>query len=242
MTTPPRGIAFFDVDETLITTKSMFRFLEFFMAAVGRPPAVYAAAIRRLTDAAHRGVPRRETNALFYENLAGWNRQDIADIGQAWFNAEMRLGHLFHPPVAQRLAVHQAQGTPTVLVSGSFSACLDPIGRHVGADEWFGTVPTVDDDRYTGAVSSVVIGPDKGRIARRLIASRDVAAEHCWAYGDHASDIDLLRSVGRPFVVGSDPALHTAARIGGWQALDGISTARPALVPATQIAGPAASI
>ena len=48
MTTARRRIAFFDVDDTLITIKSMFRFLRFDILASGRPLSDYEAAMGQL--------------------------------------------------------------------------------------------------------------------------------------------------------------------------------------------------
>ena len=42
--------AFFDVDDTLITIKSMFRFLQYDIAASDRPPSEYTRAMARLRE------------------------------------------------------------------------------------------------------------------------------------------------------------------------------------------------
>lgn len=232
-------MAFFDVDETLITVKSMFRFLAYYFDVVGRPGADYEAAAAELREMAAAGVPRAEGNAHYYRSFTGYPVAAVAAAGQDWFDAELRLGGLLHPPVERALARHRARGDTTVLVSGSFSACLEPIRAHVGADVAVGTVPAVAAGHYTGGVDSVVIGPGKAEVARRMMRAQRVPPAACSAYGDHSSDLDLLESVRRPVIVGDDPVLNSAGRDRGWEKLPGSDpSARPPLPRRNPAASP----
>jgi HAD superfamily hydrolase (TIGR01490 family) len=222
------GAAFFDVDETLITIKSMFRFLEYYLAAPGQEGA-YARAEQELRELAAAGVPREVTNRRYYSHFAGADARLVAARGESWFAGELRRGGLFHPPALAALRGHQGAGDLVFLVSGSFPGCLDPVARHVGADGLLCSMPVIDGGRYTGEVSQVMIGAAKGAAASQAMAGRGLLARNCAAYADHASDLSLLEAVGRPVVVGADPVLLRHARAGHWGRL-------PAAVPA--VAGP----
>jgi HAD superfamily hydrolase (TIGR01490 family) len=211
--------AFFDVDETLITVKSMFSFLEFVLDAPDR----YRQAADLLSELAAAGVPREETNRIYYGYYCGLREADVAESGRRWFEQELATGRLFHAEVVQELVRHQADGAAIALVSGSFAACLDPIARHLGAGHVLCTVPEVVDGRYTGQVLSTVIGEGKAAAARSLMAEQGASAEDCVAYGDHASDLPLLLTVGNAGVVGDDPVLRAHASRCGWTRLPGVA-------------------
>jgi len=217
-----RPLAFFDVDETLISIKSMFDFYDCFLAAVGHTEAEQ----RELRDAARAllkpGIPRSEGNRLFYRRFAGYQADEVARIGRAWFADRLARGGLFHTDVLTALRKHAESGTTTVLVSGSFSACLDPVREHCGADLAVCTQLEVRDGAYTGEVTRTMIGDAKANLARELIEGSAVDAADCHAYGDHTSDLGLLQLVGHPVVVGTNPDLGAVAVAEGWTRLTGI--------------------
>ncbi|MFD7442864.1 HAD family hydrolase [Streptomyces sp. NPDC059909] len=208
-------IAFFDVDETLIDVKSMFSFLEFHLA----DPERYRAAAAELTGMAEAGVPREETNRLYYRNYAGMTEAEVAGSGRAWFAREAARDGFFHADVVRELRRHQAEGARIALVSGSFRACLDPVAAHLGADHVLCTEPELVAGRYTGQVLTTVIGEGKATAARALMSRTGARPEECFAYGDHASDLPLLLAVGTAGIVGDDPVLGAHAARSGWTRL-----------------------
>ncbi|MFC0039468.1 HAD-IB family hydrolase [Actinomadura rayongensis] len=211
-------IAFFDVDETLISIKSMFSFLEFHLRWRGEPPGAYERIAASLRAAAARGVPRAEVNRSYYRFLAGESALRLSDSGRYWFDAQD--DRLFNPRTVEALRRHRAAGDRIVLLSGSFFPCLDPIAAAVGADWTLGTRPLLRYGRLTGEVLVPMIGAAKGRAARAATVVTGVPRAACAAYGDHVSDLPLLEAVGRPVVVGADPVLTAHARRHGWTLLE----------------------
>ncbi|KJS63170.1 HAD family hydrolase [Streptomyces rubellomurinus] len=212
----PGAAAFFDVDETLVTAKTMFSFLEFHFAATGRPPAVYHRARTGLRLLSDHGLSREEVNRAYYRHYAGAEAADLTRQGEEWFRQQLAGGGFFHLPVLRALERHLAAGDRVVLVSGSFFPCLDPIARHLGAHEALGTPQLIVAGRLTGEVTHPMIGPAKAVAARGWAHTHGLDPTRCTAYGDHATDLPLLRAVGHPVAVGDDPALLAeAARPGG---------------------------
>jgi HAD superfamily hydrolase (TIGR01490 family) len=213
--------AFFDVDETLISVKSMFDFYDYYLVAAGlseQEQREHAARARALLGP---GVPRLEANRLFYQRFAGCKAAEVAEIGRAWFADHQRRGGLFHTDVLAALREHQAAGARVVFLSGSFRAVLDPIAEHCGADLVCCTELEVRDGILTGAITRPMIGDAKADAARELLAGTNAAADS-HAYGDHSSDLGLLRLVGHPVVVGPDPQMAAVAAEHGWRRLAGI--------------------
>jgi HAD superfamily hydrolase (TIGR01490 family) len=225
-------IAFFDVDETLITIKSMFGFLRHHLERDGARAARFAAAKRDLAAVAATNG-REASNRAYYRLFAGERADTVAARGRRWFAHELAAGGLFHGPTLDAFERHRERGDVTVLVSGSFSACLDPIARHVGAHRVLSSEPVIGDDgRYTGEVRTAMIGDRKASSARTFIHEANADPAGCHAYADHASDLSLLDAVGHPVLVGDDPVLLERARRDGWSRLPGVavaSTSRHAL-------------
>lgn len=214
----PNSVVFSDVDETVIRIKSMFRFLEFYLARRGEPAGTYDRLLGEIRRGADSGVPRHEINRRYYRFYAGEEADRLAAVGKDWFAHESEQG-LFVPETRRALDAHVAAGEPVVLVSGSFFACLDPIAEEVGADWAIGTRPVIRRGRLTGEVLVPMIGTVKGRAVRVSAAVRGVDLAECTGYGDHISDLDLLEAVGHPVVVGADPALNAHAEQAGWRRL-----------------------
>lgn len=212
-----RTVAFFDVDETLITVKSMFRFLEFYLAATGHPPEEYRRIRDELTALAESGVSREETNRLYYRNFTGQSVARVRELGRDWFEQERCTSGLFHLATVGALALHHHAGHLTVLVSGSFPPCVQPIAESVGADAVLCTVLAEVDAEYTGGVERSMIGAAKADAAQQFAQACGADPVDCWAYGDHASDLGLLSAVGQPVVVGNDPVLLDHVRRLGWR-------------------------
>ena len=215
MTTVPPA-SFFDLDETLVAQKTLFTFLRHHLAASGRPAGEYERAHAHIRRVGERRGSREEANRAYYALYAGESAAVLAARGEAWFQEQLARGGFFHEPGVAALRRHREAGHRTVVVSGSFFPCLDPIARHLGVDEVFGTRTVVEDGQLTGGIVRPMIGAAKGEVVAAWTAQRCVAAENCFAYGDHASDLELLRAVGHPVVVGDDPVLRDhVARAGG---------------------------
>ncbi|MCY9785079.1 HAD-IB family hydrolase [Nocardiopsis sp. EMB25] len=211
------SIAFFDVDETLISPKSMFSFLEFYFHNSARPPGAYERVVAELREAAAQGAPRQDVNRRYYRLMRGESAHRLRAMGREWFAARSLEPGFWHYPVVERLRRHRAAGDLVVLLSGSFFACLEPIRETVGAHWALGTRPALRGSQLTGEVLVPMIGATKGTAARAAAAVRGVRPADCTAYGDHSSDLPLLSAVGHPVAVGHDPVLGAHADAHGWE-------------------------
>ena len=104
------------------------------------------------------------------------------------------------------------------------SAALDPVVRslcsHLGVEEWYGAPCEVGEGRYTGRLSGPTpYGGLKAEVAAEVMQRRGVGPDACWAYADHTTDLELLRSVGHAVAVNPKPGLAQAAREAGWAIL-----------------------
>jgi HAD superfamily hydrolase (TIGR01490 family) len=221
-------IAFFDVDETLVDTKSMFDFLRFHLAACGDDGSRYDEQAGALRRAAASGVPRSEINRAYYRLFTGAGWTDLRAAGERWYADLLTRPEPFLAEGLAALRFHQAAGHVVALVSGSFRVCLDPVAAHLGADVVLCTEPLLDAaGRLTGEVAVPMIGDHKRSAVLDLIAARGADPAACYGYGDHSSDLAFLAEVGNPTVIGGDPELTAVAEREGWPARPATTCAAP---------------
>lgn len=212
----PSGAAFFDVDETLVSVRTLESFLMFYLGRV--PSMVSPERLRELVGQVVT-LDRGEFNRVYYGIWAGQPREQVLEAGRDWFaQAEAQPG-FYRPNVLAELRAHQAAGDRVVLVSGSFPPPLAPIAAAVGADAVYCTELEVGaDGAYTGAIAAAMIGDDKRVAVEEYLGGLDPEAPS-WGYGDHSSDLPLLERVASPVVVGSDPTMLDVAAERGWPVL-----------------------
>ncbi|GGU93314.1 hypothetical protein GCM10010275_33290 [Streptomyces litmocidini] len=243
MSIAPVRAAFFDVDETLITCKSMACVLARYWGRGEVAARRLAAARASLQRQIREGAPREQVNRSFFRFLAGSHLDDLEASGREWYE-KARAGGLLHRPVYEALRRHRDAGDLVVLVSGAFSACLDPLAREVGADLVVCTVPEVTSEGLlTGELSGPpMIGEAKAEAARRIMSVFGIAAGECFVYADDESDLPLLRSVGHPVLVGDGPVSAPPSETASWSWLPGPAPVTPPAAPAGSPTGlPAAA-
>ena len=212
-------IAFFDVDETLIRTKSMFSFLRF-LGQHGLAKDTEETIDRLYKLSAH-GVDRSEINRLYWMSYRGLDAEDVKSAARHWLDEACGADREFLITVTvKRLRAHQQSGHRIALVSGSGIDILQPLTSLIGADYTLATRLKELNGRYTGEiVLPVMIGEGKAQAASTLAAQLKAELRNCFAYGDHISDLPLLNLVGHPVAVGEEGALGDHARGLGWPVL-----------------------
>lgn len=213
-----QSAVFFDVDDTLISVKSMLSFQDFWYEQTGDFEG---------QDAYHQDLKKHWhpeacwsfLNRLYYRHFADRAVREVIDRGHQWFvRTKAESAPFYHPGPLSELRAHQREGRAVVFVSGSFPALLQPIARELGVEHMLATRLEVKDGRYTGEIlPPQTIGDGKAAAVRGFLKTHGLAPDHCYAYGDDISDLPMLESVGRPTVVTGGRALEAKARELGWR-------------------------
>ncbi|MDH6129518.1 HAD-IB family hydrolase [Kitasatospora sp. GP82] len=212
------GLAFFDVDETVIAVKGMLDFWRFWGGYAPEEAARGAQAAEQLTELQRLGADRSALNRTYYRRFAGVRLARLEEATRQWYRQHRARPDAFVTATVAALDRHRSKGDTVVLVSGSCHALLAPLAEDLG-----GAVPICTeqlssaDGVLTGEVDRPMIGPAKAEAATALMAARGVDPTDCSAYGDHSSDLQLLLAVGNPAVVGEDPVLLDHAERLGWR-------------------------
>ena len=208
------ALAFFDVDETVIAEKSMLDFWRHWSRL--HPARVAPDGPEWWAEAAV--PPDRETlNRGYYRRYAGVPLADLEAAGRLWYDGYRRGGAAFVRSALRAVATHRAAGREVVLVSGSMRPLLAPLADELEVSTVVCTELVVGADGVlTGEVYRPMIGAAKGEAVVRVMRERGADPRDCFAYGDHESDLAMLRAVGNPVVVGDSPVLNDEAERFGW--------------------------
>ncbi|MEV7401846.1 HAD-IB family hydrolase [Streptomyces sp. NPDC091267] len=214
MRAAPNRLVFSDVDETLITGKSMMDFLDFyFTRRHGTRGSLHAARTRQhLAAMLSSGTPRAERNRTYYQAWKGERAAEVAEWGARWLGDRRHEKGFYIERIRAELMRHRADGAVLALVSGSFPAVLDPIAADIGAKHLLCTRPEVRAGILSGRIIGSPVIAEGKRVAVRGLLRRHphIDPADCHGYGDHISDLPMLTEVGHATVVGGDARLLAA--------------------------------
>jgi HAD superfamily hydrolase (TIGR01490 family) len=189
------AFAFFDVDGTLINSRSLISFLAYLR------PVIAADRFDAYWRALQRGVwgkmPRHELNRLYFTVLEGLSQAQVRAQGLAWFEAESLGPDFFNSEGLDLLQTQRSRGFAICLVTGSFRELMVPLAAALQIPEMLCSEPEVVQGRFTGAlVGDPCIGIRKLERATQFAQQYGVALRDCVAVGDDDSDRPLLAQVG----------------------------------------------
>ena len=221
----PRIAAFFDVDGTIVRPPSLERRLFARLRWQKKIPAknyfLWLAHSARLIP---KGVAMiQHGNKMYLRGVAAdeANRTETYSLGQR------RVDVPFCPAAFRRMTWHAGRGHAIVLVTGTLASLANSLARELeerlaGSGELIpievlATTLEEIDGRWSGRiVGDAMFGEAKVRAMRRMAQERGLDLQHCYAYGDSASDRWMLHVVGRPAAVNPSADLEQIALRRGW--------------------------
>lgn len=117
----------------------------------------------------------------------------------------------------QHIEAHRRAGHSVVLVTASLDFLVAPVARRLNVDTVLAASPEQVEGRFTGRLlPPLPYGRGKYDLIRTLAASRGLALDRSYAYGDSPGDLEVLQSVGHPRVVNPIRGMGRIARRHGW--------------------------
>jgi len=214
----PLRYAFFDVDETLISIKSMLDFFSFWcdrQTETGLKQRFHSTFINACAE----GQSREQLNRLYYSFFNQVLLRDLQVAGQEWFEDRFKCDNPpYIEPVVTQLRAHRNAGVVPVFVSGSMPPLIQPLAAELGVEHCLCTRLVMDaQGRLTGAIEEPqTIGHGKADALRSFLDEQGACAQDCYAYGDDISDLAMLEAVGMAVAVGATTELTTLAEARGW--------------------------
>ncbi|KXO88541.1 phosphoserine phosphatase [Tsukamurella pulmonis] len=185
----------FDVDSTLVQGEV----IEMLAARAGKEAEVAA-----VTEAAMRGeLDFEQSLHARVRNLAGLPASVIDDVA---------AGLQLTPGARTTIRTLKRLGYRCGVVSGGFTAVIEPLARDLELDFVRANTLEVVDGVLTGrVVGEVVDRPGKARALQEFAATFGVPVEETVAVGDGANDIDMLSAAGLGVAFNAKPALREVA-------------------------------
>lgn len=210
-----KAISAFDLDHTLITENSSYRFgcdlchqkrlpywdLLYIMGCSFRH-SLGLLPIEKL----HEGAFRR----LFL----GKSETLIKDYASEFVDTHFHK--MLYPPAVEVLKQAQADGHLTVLMSSGTDFIVGEFARHLNIPLWQATQYAVDKDHRFCHISTLVLGGDKARRLDELRKEYGIAKEQTYAYSDSHLDLPFLQAAGHAIGVNPNRQLRALCRKNQW--------------------------
>lgn len=117
-----------------------------------------------------------------------------------------------NPGAATLVRTTRARGAKTILVSGGFTAFVEPIARQIGFDRFEANVLGVYDGKLTGVTDgSIVDSRRKHDVLSEAREQLGLMPSETMAIGDGANDIALIEEAGLGIAYRAKPALAAVA-------------------------------
>ena len=210
------GIAFFDVDKTLLAVNSATLWFkrELRTGRITRVSAARAAAWTLAYELGFARIERAIEDAI--RTLRGQVEAELVARVEAFFQEEVLRE--IRPGAHRAVDRHRAAGDAIALLTSSTNYVGGHIAEAVGAEHVLSNAFETDEDgRFTGEpVRPLCYGPGKLTHAERLAQKLGVDLDRCTFYTDSFSDLPVLERVGFPVAVHPDPRLRRLAARRGW--------------------------
>jgi len=214
----PSRYAFFDVDDTVISTKSMFSFIKLYFEHYPNPELQHSFnhEMKQLLEG---DTSWNIVNTQFYQYFKHFSVANIEAVCQLWFEKyAYNNDHFYHKNIVRQLKQHQETGVQCVFVSGSFRELLQLIAVDLDVKHILSINVERKDLMYTGKIiPPQTIGKGKAQAIALFLKEHQGDAKTCFAYGDDISDVPMLEVVGHPIAVAGGRRLESYATNLGWK-------------------------
>jgi HAD superfamily hydrolase (TIGR01490 family) len=214
------GIAFFDLDKTVLAVNSGRLWVRRESAlgnlGVGQTLQAVAWLVRY-----ELGFASAETMvAQAVAHTRGTPGADLQGRTERFYQAEVRS--TFRPGALAAIEEHRRVGDTLTLLTSSSGYLADLVAQELGFARVCCNRLDVDGDGlHTGRVlGRVCFGAGKLVHAQREADLAGVPLSACAFYTDSFSDLAVLTQVGRPVAVNPDPRLRREAGRRGWPVVD----------------------
>jgi HAD superfamily hydrolase (TIGR01490 family) len=221
-----KACAFFDIDGTILNTKSMFSFLHFYWShkamhgkEVGEQK--YQDYLAQVKKQYSQNIKRENINLGFYKNFSQSCVTLVDKISAEWWNTLMKQKDLFNPSSVELIKYYQNNHIEVTLVSGSMSPCTQHVKNHLNISDSLNTNLAEEEGKYTGEViGDIMIGQGKSTSIKNYAEKHNIDLSKCIAYGDHFSDIPMMKTTPDRVAINPEEKLKEYALKHNWKIIE----------------------
>ena len=216
-----REIAFFDLDGTLIEGQSQLAFIRF----IRKKKLLKTSAFIKIIIGFYfykLGIFLNPTGPLeYFFSLTPLTASNYPQMDKL---ADDFVEHILQEYVYQEgrelIEKHKKEGRLVVLVSGTVDTITSRIADLIGIDEVISTELERGSKHYLAKIiGNAVYGEEKAARIRKYCEEKGSTLVTAWAYGNHQSDLPMLKAVGHPTAINPDWRLRSYAKKHNWSIL-----------------------
>jgi HAD superfamily phosphoserine phosphatase-like hydrolase len=219
----PAGLAFFDMDGTLVDGDCGVLFVRHCLARRLLPARELLGWGRWLLAVARRGLHEPEVamaKSMLLRTRVRLGEAASDALYDGFFTARIR--QRLRRDCRQELEQARREG-PVFIVTANLRAMAIRLGAELGLgpEQCLGAEPVLDaSGRPTEEVRRPIpMGEERARLIRELAARAQVPLAQVRAFGDSLHDVPMLRAVGQPCAVHPSRSLRRIAERDGWRLL-----------------------
>jgi HAD superfamily hydrolase (TIGR01490 family) len=202
-----RKAAFFDVDGTIISIKSLVSFVQYLEinndAEVPLP--ALSIFVKNLQEKLCSESQRRQLNRHYFSIYKNISHMAITRVANKWFPDVEKSEGFYIEESIKEIKRLKREGHFIVLVTGSFLPLLLTLKERLGADDIICTTPECIDGIYTGElIGNPCIGEYKRTRVMAYAIENNIDLSKSYAFGDDDSDLYMLQTVGNGVRVASN--------------------------------------
>ncbi len=212
------GIAFFDVDDTILKGSSGVMLAKYLFLKKGHTtsPAYIFDMVKALIDS--------KTGAVDYDKLiekglvqfANRSKAEVDKIAQGVFDNYMRLS--IYRMAYKEIRWHKSRGNRVVLLTASLQPIIDPLADYLDVDDAFALRFKFENGKMV-PIAEKPFCYEEGKLilARAYVQENNFDLKDCYFYSDSSSDLPLMDQVGYPMPTNPDPTLRRIAFRRNWR-------------------------
>jgi HAD superfamily hydrolase (TIGR01490 family) len=209
------GIAFFDMDKTLLSESSGLLYVRYLLSKrlVNVNEMINVLIISTQYSLNFLNFPK--AMARMSQSIKGGNASATRALCDRWFDDCVK--HYIAPKAVERLREHERRGDMVVLLSASTQFAVGPVAGYLNIP-FRCTELEIVDNRFTGqTVGMHCYAEGKRYWAERLALESAIPLKDCVFYSDSYSDHWLMEIVGHPVAINPDRRLAKLAKKHNWQ-------------------------
>jgi putative phosphoserine phosphatase/1-acylglycerol-3-phosphate O-acyltransferase len=211
-------IAFFDLDNTIISSNSGKLFIQF---AYRKGLITTFDLIKGFFLSLAYRFDLRDTVKII-DSMLSWVK-GISEASLNDFSAEIFKNHIsgtIHQEVYAEIRFHKNKGARVVILSSAIYPVCRNVADYLGIDDIICTTPELENGVYTGRnTGPICFGIEKANRFNEYCNSNIINPKDSWYYGDSISDLAVLSTAGTAICVNPDKKLKKEAEKRGWKVL-----------------------
>lgn len=208
----------FDLDHTLLTANSSFRFGSFLYQQNFFP---FWALLKALTAYARHKWLRMSIHDLHWKTfLYLFKGRSIVDV-QAYVNRflDVALDDMLYSPAINRLKQAQARGDKVLILSSSPHFLVEPIAKRLNVQNWQATLYQSNEQGILIGIAQAFEGEYKADYLKQFSTELNFHRSDMTVYSDSHLDLPILKMAGQAIGVRPDSHLTEICLQNGWEIL-----------------------